>query len=657
MDKRKSFMMCILLIFTVLQVFAQKAIQPNLKFGAPTQQEMEVAACPYDADAKAMVLCSITDVMYTYAAGSFKMEYTFKKRIKVLSQDGTDVANVSIPYYASSNGAAAEERIRSIKATAYNMVDGKMVKTKMGNDLVFEERLDKKHMLTKFTIPQVKAGTIIEYQYVKSSDFFYQIDNWYAQEDIPVLYTSYEIEIPDILVFSLEQSGAAHLQNSIQPNSRRYIPSSDPLLTKRYVFKGENLPAIKGDKYVWCPEMYAAQVGFELRSIEIPGALYKNFTSTWKDIDDTLMADDDFGGRIKRSNPLKEEMAAARLDTITDFTRKVAATYLLLKKHVKWNGHYALLGNSSRNVLKEGKASNADLNFLLMNMLNSLNIKTVPLVLRTRNRGNLPLSHPSIESINTFVVGICENDTSMLVMDGSAAAGYVGVLPPKLLTNAHMVGGDQVSLMATANYRVNCVVKAEIGKDGKLHGTMQKRYQDLAAMMKKRAFLDAKDSAEYVKEIAADIDANILRYKLKGVRKYSPQADQLVEFEKDGELADVIYLNPVLDLPFSKVPFTAEERTMPVEFDSPMSSSYIARIKLPAGYTLEEIPSPVFLRNEDKSIAFKMQIQLMGDVLVANYSFHIRKPLFIQAEYPGLKAFMEDVYNKVKTTVVLKKTM
>lgn len=657
MDKRKLLLMCILLSSTVLQVIAQKAIQPNLKFGAPTPEEMAMTSCPYDQDAKAMVLCSTTDVMYSYTAGTFKMEYTIKKRIKVLSQEGTDVANVSIPYYATSNGSAAEERIRSIKATAYNMVDGKMVKTKMSNDLVFEERLDKKHMLTKFTIPQVKAGTVIEYQYVKSSDFYYQIDNWYAQEEIPVLYTSYEIEIPDMLVFNLEQSGVGYLQNKMEPSSRRYIPNSDALLTKRYTFKGENLPALKGDKFVWCPAMYASQIGFELRSIEIPGAYYKNFTSTWKDIDEMLMADDDFGGRIKRSNPLKEEMAAAKLDTISDFTRKVAATYLLLKKRVKWDGQYALLGSSSRNVLKEGKASNADLNFLLMNMLKSLNIKTVPLLLRTRDRGNLPISHPSLEAINTFVVGIWENDTTMHVMDGSAVTGYVDVLPPVLLTNAHMLHGDQVSLMAMAHNRVNSVVKATIKQDGSMVGSIQTRYQDLASLLKKKAFDVAKDSAEYVQNIATDLDATIHEYKLMGYKKFAPRAEQYLEFEKEGELADVIYLNPVLDLPFGKVPFTAEERTMPVEFDAPMASQYIARIKLPAGYALEETPKPVFLRTEDNGASFKMQIQQTGDMLVVNYNFNIRKPLFFQTEYAGLKAFMEDVYNKVKTAVVLKKSM
>lgn len=656
MYKRTLILLSLLLIITGLKGFAQKNFQPNLKFGnTPTKEEWEITTCPYDKDAKAVILCSIVDVAYNYVQGTFKLEYNIKKRIKVLSQEGVDVANVSIPYYSSSDKSVSEEHIRSIKATAFNMVNGKLEKTKMGNNLIFEERIDKKHMRTKFTIPQVKTGTIIEYQYVKDSEFFYQIDDWYAQEDIPALYTSYEIEIPDILVFNLEQSGANHLQVSIQPDSRAYNLNAEALQTQCYKFIGQNIPALKADKYVWCPEMYANKVGFELRSIEIPGSYYKNFSSSWKDIDEALMKDDDFGDRIKRSNPLKEEMAAARIDTISNFNQKLATTFQLLHKYVKWNGSYALLGNSSRNVLKEGKASNADINFLLMNMLKTLNIKTTPLVLRSRNEGNLPLSHPSIESLNTFVVGIYENDSTMHVMDGSAIDGYIDILPPVLLTNAHEINGGQINLMKNVQERISDIVKAELKADGKLTGSFQKRYQNQASLAKKRAFKEAKDSTEYVKQIATDLEARILRYKLKNIRKFSPQVEQYLEFEKDGEPADVLYLSPILDKPFDKVPFIATERTMPVEFNAPLYQTYLAQIKLPNNYTLEETPQSVFLRNQSNTMSFKLQYQLIDNMLIVNYTFNIRKAFFAQNEYSDLKSFMEDVYNNLKAIVVLKK--
>lgn len=657
MNKRvRMILISLLACFAWTEIMAQQNVQPNLKFGNPSKEELSITSCPFDSTAKAMVLCSITDVNYVFSANNFKVEYTVKRRIKILSQEGVEEANISIPTYnPDQSGGVGREQLYGIKATAYNMVNGKLVKTKMGNNLIFEERLDKKHLLTKFTVPQVKAGTVIEYQYVKSSDFYYQIDDWYAQESIPVLYTQYDIEVPSFFVFNLDQTGANSLQYAQTNGNKGYFSPDNPEQTTIYSFKGHDLPALKNDKYLWCPEMYANKVGFELRSINIPGAYYKDFTATWKDIDDQLMKDDDFGARIKRSNPLKNEMKAARLDTISDFTKKLAATIMLLKKQVKWDGTYALFGNSSRNVLKEGKASNADINFLLMNMLNAMNIKTVPLVMRIRDEGILPVSHPSLEALNTFVVGVFENDSTMHFVDGSAERGYVDILPPTLLTKAHAVNGGVVDLMSKAFSKVTCMITAEMKDDGSMKGKIHTRYQGLSSLMKKRDFLEAKDSADYVKDVAKQFGVNANQYKLQYVHKYSPVTEQWIGFEKDGEAGNLIYLNPVLDLPFGEIPFTAPERKLPVEFDSPFSESYVARIKLPANYVLEELPKPVYLRSPDSKLSFVMQSKMEGDVLLVNYNFAVRKPFFLPTEYAGLKSFFEDVYNKVKSVVVLKK--
>ena len=649
-----SILILALFAFSTVNVCAQSSIQPNPKFGNPTKEEMSIKACPFDENAKAMVLYSQTDVAYNFVANTFKIEYTIKKRIKILNQEGTDEANISIVYYDPAQAGGSREMLRSIKATAYNMENGKMVKTKMGNDLIFNERLDKSHSITKFTIPQAKAGTVFEYQYVKTSDFFYQIDDWYAQEDIPTLYTSYDIEIPGIFVFNMEQTGANSLQSASEASNRAYITNEDPQQTTRYQFKGHNLPALKGDKFVWCPPMYANKISFELRSINIPGQYYKNFTTSWKDIDELLMNDDDFGGRIKRSNPLKDEMKAARIDTISNFKDKVVATYKLLHQYVKWNGSYALTGNTSHNVLKEGKASNADINFLLMNMLKTLNIKTVPLLMRSRNRGILPLTHPSLEALNTFVVGIYENDSTLHVMDGSAERGYLDVLPPVLLTGAHVMKGENINIMDYASAKQTSILKGTLHSDGKLVGNISTKYFGIASLSKKKSFFTAKDSSEYVKDIANELNVSIPKYKLKDAHKYSPETTELINFEKNVEMADIIYWSPMMIKPFGDVPFTAEKRDMPVEFDSPINEAYNCIIKIPDGYTAE-LPQPKILRSPDKNIIFRTQTQFEDGYLRAMYTFTIKKAMFFQDEYQGLKNFFDDVYKELNNVVVLKK--
>ena len=52
-----------------------------------------------------------------------------------------------------------------VKAVAFNMTDGKIVKSKMDDKLVFRERLDKgRHADKVYCSPKLKVGTVIEYQ-------------------------------------------------------------------------------------------------------------------------------------------------------------------------------------------------------------------------------------------------------------------------------------------------------------------------------------------------------------------------------------------------------------------------------------------------------------------------------------------------------------
>ncbi len=101
-----------------------------------------------------------------------------------------------------------KENIIGLDASAYNMENGKMVRTKMKKDMVFKERLNENQMALKFSIPQVKAGTLIEYEYRLESDFFFTIDSWKAQSDIPTLYAEYDIIIPEYFKFNTDMRGA-----------------------------------------------------------------------------------------------------------------------------------------------------------------------------------------------------------------------------------------------------------------------------------------------------------------------------------------------------------------------------------------------------------------------------------------------------------------
>ena len=216
----------LLLAFYTLNVVAQTS-EPNLKWGKPTDEELNMTEYAGDKEAKAVVLCHLTSVNYTMDLYNYLVDYHVKKRIKILKDEGKDYANISIPYIYNMNEEYGEESIESFKATAYNIVNGKVVKTKIGKEQIHTERIDEDYILAKVAIPQVRAGTIIEYEYTRHSNVFFHIYDWNAQEEIPVMFAQYRLEIPAFLIFNVETSGLQLLQSSHSIGSLAYNTSSD----------------------------------------------------------------------------------------------------------------------------------------------------------------------------------------------------------------------------------------------------------------------------------------------------------------------------------------------------------------------------------------------------------------------------------------------
>ena len=98
---------------------------------------------PDDKDADAVVLFNKLDVFYGFAEGDFKVYYVYKTRLKVLKPEGKRVADKKIVYQENESNRTTKEIVTGLKATAYNMENGKVVKTKMERSMVNEERLDK----------------------------------------------------------------------------------------------------------------------------------------------------------------------------------------------------------------------------------------------------------------------------------------------------------------------------------------------------------------------------------------------------------------------------------------------------------------------------------------------------------------------------------
>ena len=650
-----------IMLLAISMIANAQDIEPNLKWGKPTDQELQMTEYAPDKEADAVVLYHKTDVSYQFTNNDFRVIYRVNTRLKVLKPEGKRVADGQIAYLENETNRTRREIVTGLKATAYNMEDGKLVKTKMERSMTSEERLDKNQMVLKFSVPQVKVGTVIEIEYRIDSDYYGNIRDWYAQRDIPVLYTCYELSIPEWFTFNIEETGMNHMEKkeNSEPMTLLFSGGTENILTNIKTFVGRNLPALKDDDFVWHAADYGDKVTAELAGIFIPGSVYKSYTSTWDDIDNQLLSDEDFGGRLKRNSPLKDEIIAAGIPDISDKKERIAAVWKLLKSKVRWNGDYAFWGKSASKILKEGTGTNADINFLLINMLQDAGIESTPVVMRTRDSGILPLSHSSLKYLNTFVVGIPMTDSGMAYLDGSAEDGYLNVLPAKLLvTRARVVqktGADLwVNLQANARGRETAIVQAQLSADGQLKGQKSTMLVEEAAAAKRRVWRLAKDSTELIQKMQERDGIEIQSYRLEGRHDFSPTVKEEMTFTKQCDVAgDMIYLNPLVFIPQHESPFTTAERILPIEFPYNQSETQNVIITLPEGYVVEEAPKPIIIKFDGATARIICNVN--GNQLSVQYQMNISQTFYASTQYQDLKAFFDSVVESNKHILTIKK--
>jgi hypothetical protein len=620
-----------------------------------------------DKDAPAVVLCQLTTVGYTMDFYNYLVDYNVKTRIKVLKDEGKEYANVSIIYIDNMDEQFAQENIEDFKAVAYNMENGKVKKTRIGMEKIYKERIDKDYMRAKIAIPQVKAGTVIEYEYKLHSNVFYHIYDWEAQKDIPVVYTNYRLEIPTIFIFNVETAGIQQLNSTVTQGVLNYQVASGDMAKKYqrytniYNCTGRNLKALKKDDYVWNVRDYYTKVTAELQSMHLAADDHRDMRRTWEQVDNILFNHSDFGARLYKHSKYRDELLAKGIDKIGSLEEKVAATYRFLRQRLAWNGEYELLTKSPSDIVKKGSGSNADLNMMLINMLGDVGVKACPVLMSTRRHGRLPKTYPTLNKLNTFIVGI-PNGTSWIYLDASSADGYLNVLSANLYAEQARViekgtQGQWVDLQKTGEARSKVTITATLSPDGLMRGEQTTVYSGNAAADERKAFRQAADSAAFTTAKATKNGVTITQCKMEGHRDFAPNVTEVISFTKQGDVTDDhIYINPFTELPITVNPFTEKERLLPVEFPCRNTFNAFVQLTLPEGWQLEEMPKSVTVSTPDKSASGRINYGIAdGNTVTINYQFRLASVCFDHKQYGMLSQLFDIFASRSKDMLVVTK--
>ena len=126
---------------------------------------------------------------------------------KIFDTEDSDEGNIKIHLYTPDNNSK-KESISSFKAYSYNMEAGKIERIKINFKEAHKRKLSDNVTEVNYVIPNIKKGTVIEYQYVKTSDYLNNLETWYFQSlDIPTAHSEFSYTIPEWFNYQINQLG------------------------------------------------------------------------------------------------------------------------------------------------------------------------------------------------------------------------------------------------------------------------------------------------------------------------------------------------------------------------------------------------------------------------------------------------------------------
>lgn len=475
--------------------------KPNdgFKFGKFSPEEINLTKYAVDSTAGAIVLHNVGNLKFIYndTKSAFEIEMTKKVRIKILDKSELNRADIKIMLYKNGKD---EESVSKIKASTWNIVNNKPVETALQKNTIFKNEVDKKHNSVSFALPNVKVGSIIEYEYTLSSPFIYELPTWYFQYDIPVKISQFTINIPEFFTYRTSIKGylklPAAIQDSrketanymvtknidIQHSSAGYTTSTgDNTTTGTFEFNVaentwilENIPAIEEEPYITTIDNYTSQINNELVSVKYPNSTPKYYSNTWQSCIKELLDDEKLGMQITKPSEYLNDIIS-EINNEAYPLNKIKIAYNAVRNKMKWNGVKSIYSSYTiKDAYKNGLGNVAEINLNLYKALKNANVKADIILLSTRENGFLP-EFPNIAGFNYLIV-LVETNGQKYFLDATDRNLNIGELPTRCLNGKglflHDNRIDWVEINPNQSYSNTTFIDAKLEASGKISGKL-----------------------------------------------------------------------------------------------------------------------------------------------------------------------------------------
>ncbi|MBL7699158.1 MAG: DUF3857 domain-containing protein [Chitinophagaceae bacterium] len=637
MKKRNLF------IFSALLISSAAFSQFSQQFGELSAEEVNMKQCSFDPEASAAVLLDAgnswyndDDALITY----------YHRRIKILKDDGIEYGDVKLSFYSDNNF----EYIDRIEGVTINP-DGKggTTATHLDPKSIFVRKLNKYRSEVSFAMPNVKAGSIIEYQYHVTAKSYSGLRDWSFQDEIPVYFSKYKLDIVP----------GREISYLVQYNPKFKVGVDNDKANHAISFSMNNIPGLTDEPYMDARQDYIQKVIFQ--TTKYMGHVGQvNFMSTWKEVTRELMSRSDFGKQMRLEIDECRDFVAQTVAGKSD-SEKIQLIHDYVASNLTWDRVYALTAEAGiKNLWKKKTGNSAEINLLLINLLKAAGLEAYPILVSERGHGRINKDQPFINQFSN-VFAVVFSGGKKYYLDATDQFTPSHLIPYSILNSTGFIVdnkiGGLIDIAEEQNRYSDFInILTTINENGEMKGSVHNESRDYARTEKLRDYFGHKN--DYVDNYIKKGMVNVAVENFKVINQDEERLPLTQQFDFSSNIqstGDYSFINLNMFTGLESNPFIINERFSNINFGYKKSLQVKFTINLPPNFKVDALPKNIQLVNNSRTVTFTRQMFQEKSQLLAVIKVDINKSIYNINEYPEVKDFFKQMINLMNEQVVLKK--
>jgi len=640
----------------------------RLELDKVTIADLQESKCPTDTAAVAAILYKKARTYFVYTdKNGFSLNHEYTYRIKIYKKEGLTWANFQVPYYVGYENLD-NETVRFSDGITYNLENGAIEKTKLKGEGTFKNKVNEYWNEASISMPNVRVGSIIEFHYILKSQYAVKFPVFTFQSEIPTKYAIYTTEIPEYYFYKPVLKGfiKVNMDSKVVNGFQNFANEYNQTVNLSYQqvntqFYQDNIPGIHKEDFLDNIDNYKSAVVHELEKTKFPDVPEKMYSKSWQDVAIAIYKDKYFGNEINLKGYFEQDLKEI-IKKDTSEVQKANTIFKFVQSKMNWN---QVLGYTVDKGVKkaylEGSGNIAEINFIVIAMLNYAGINANPVLVSTLDHG-IPI-FPN-RTVFNYVVAAADIDGKRMLFDASSKYTSANILPLNTLNwNGRLVRSDgtsdEIELIPKMTSKTNINLLVTVDENGKISGKFRKQMTDYEAFKFREKWGSVATDA-YLEKLEENWPGiQIENYVVEN--KQTDLAKPLVEtfgFATDSQverIGDKLYIDPLLFFTLYKNPFDQERRELPLYFGYPKFSKYNVTYEIPKGYEVESIPKSITITTSENMETFTYKIVALDSKIQVAASLENNGTLLAASFYNELKEFFQKVVAKENEKIILKK--